>query len=221
MNIFEIATNISTPLMLAGFVSAAIFLISKQIIQKKLIPTLNRVQSLDLIKTIINRLFQLSVIAMILGFAAKFVPDSGDDKEKTETLTSEQKRIIEDWKANSVPETAINDITSNSMNSRYGIEDFKRSGWYTDWHTPDGRVIANFPDQTTLRIYLRESGTNLLIGTRDFIGNITPSYPYNILGSSLKADVYRISQGQSPPKLIIKTDDFNSMVFVIGTYHKW
>ena len=67
--IFQVATNISTPLMLAGFFAAAFFFIARQIIKAKIFPQLSRQLSGDIIKHIIQKLFILSLTAMILGFA--------------------------------------------------------------------------------------------------------------------------------------------------------
>jgi hypothetical protein len=68
--IFQIATNISTPLMLAGFFAAAFFFIARQIINANIFPKLTKQLSSDIIKIIIQRLFVLALIAMILGFLA-------------------------------------------------------------------------------------------------------------------------------------------------------
>ena len=67
--VFEIAANISTPLMLAGFIAAAFFLIIRQILKMKLFPKLTRLLSAKMIELIIERLFILTLVAMILGFA--------------------------------------------------------------------------------------------------------------------------------------------------------
>jgi len=66
--LFDIASRISTPLALAGFLVAAFFLIVRAIIVKNIFPTLTRQLSGDIIKLIIDRLFILSLVAMVLGF---------------------------------------------------------------------------------------------------------------------------------------------------------
>jgi hypothetical protein len=68
-NILEIATNVSTPLMVAGFLTGAFFLILRQILQKDLFPALTRQLSADIIRLIIERLFTLALVALVLGFA--------------------------------------------------------------------------------------------------------------------------------------------------------
>jgi len=67
--LFDIASRISTPLGLAGFLAAAFFIIVRAIIAKNIFPTLTRQLSGDIIKLIIDRLFILSLVAMVLGFA--------------------------------------------------------------------------------------------------------------------------------------------------------
>lgn len=59
-NVLEIATNISTPLGLGGFVAAAFFLIVLQVLKKA--------STREIVVLIINRLFLLSLAAMVLGF---------------------------------------------------------------------------------------------------------------------------------------------------------
>jgi len=73
-NIFDIAVNIATPLALAGLLCAAFFLILKQIINKNLFPILTKQLSSKIIIIVINRLFILSLIAMILGFIGYILP---------------------------------------------------------------------------------------------------------------------------------------------------
>ncbi len=71
--IFDIATNISTPLMLAGFFAAAFFFIARQVVKANIFPQLTKQLSGDIIKLIIHRLFILALIAMILGFIGYIV----------------------------------------------------------------------------------------------------------------------------------------------------
>jgi len=71
--IFDVATRVSTPLMLAGFISAAFFLIARQVIKANLFPKLTRQMSADILQLIIRRLFQLAITAMILGFVGFLV----------------------------------------------------------------------------------------------------------------------------------------------------
>lgn len=72
-DIFKIATDVSTPLMLAGFLAAAFFLIARQVIKANIFPQLTGQLSSDIIKIIIERLFILALIATILGFIGYIV----------------------------------------------------------------------------------------------------------------------------------------------------
>ncbi len=73
--IFEIASNISRPLALGGFFAAVVFFIFRQILKKEVFPTLSKSASADIIKTIIDRLFLLALVAMVLGFAGYILPN--------------------------------------------------------------------------------------------------------------------------------------------------
>lgn len=67
--LFEVATHVSTPLMLAGFLAAAFFLILGQILQTELFPTSVRQLLADVIKLIIERPFVFASVVLILGLA--------------------------------------------------------------------------------------------------------------------------------------------------------
>lgn len=67
--IFRIATQISTPLALAGFLAAAFFLIVRLILNKNIGQQVRPTQSAAIVRQIIDRLFVLSLVAMVLGFA--------------------------------------------------------------------------------------------------------------------------------------------------------
>jgi hypothetical protein len=71
--IFRIATQISTPLALAGFVAAAFFQIVRLILTKNLRAQVRPTDSAVIVRQIIDRLFFLSLAAMVLGFAGWIV----------------------------------------------------------------------------------------------------------------------------------------------------
>lgn len=73
--IFEIASRASTPLALGGFLAAVVFFIFRQILKKDFFPTLAKSASAEIIKTIIDRLFVLALVAMVLGFAGYILPN--------------------------------------------------------------------------------------------------------------------------------------------------
>lgn len=76
--LFEIASNVSTPLGLGGLLAAILFYIFKQILTRDFVRQMTTAHSADVIKLIIERLFILALVAMILGFVAyiltKLVP---------------------------------------------------------------------------------------------------------------------------------------------------
>lgn len=72
--IFDIASQVSTPLALGGFFAAVVFFIFRQIVAKNIFPRLTAAIGADILKLIIERLFILSLVAMILGFIAFIVP---------------------------------------------------------------------------------------------------------------------------------------------------
>ncbi len=67
--IFRIATQISTPLALAGFLAAAFFLIVRLILRKNIAQQVRPRESAVIVRQIIDRLFVLSLVAMVFGFA--------------------------------------------------------------------------------------------------------------------------------------------------------
>ena len=72
-SIFDIASNISTPLALGGFFAAVVFWVFRQIVAKDIFPKLNAAIGAEVLKLIIERLFVLALIAMVLGFVAYIV----------------------------------------------------------------------------------------------------------------------------------------------------
>lgn len=72
--IFEIASQVSTPLALAGFFAALVFFIFRQIVAKNIFPRLTAAIGADLLKLIVDRLFVLALVAMVLGFVGYVVP---------------------------------------------------------------------------------------------------------------------------------------------------
>jgi hypothetical protein len=71
--LFEIATSVSTPLALGGFLAAVVFYIFRQIVAKNIFPKVTAAIGADILKLIIERLSVLALVAMILGFIAYLV----------------------------------------------------------------------------------------------------------------------------------------------------
>ncbi len=98
--IFEIASNLSTPLALGGFFAAVVFFIFRQILKKNFFPTLTKSHSAEIIKTIIDRLFVLALVAMVLGFAGYILPHPNnpvptkDFKKKSSNILTQECRVL-------------------------------------------------------------------------------------------------------------------------------
>lgn len=89
--IFEIASQVSTPLALAGFFAALVFFIFRQIVAKNIFPRLTATIGADLLKLIIDRLFVLALVAMVLGFVGYVVPPLFSPKAQQTGETSPAK----------------------------------------------------------------------------------------------------------------------------------
>jgi len=90
--IFEVASRISTPLALAGLLAAIFFFVVRQLIAKNIFPVLTKQISGDLLKLIIDRLFILSLVAVVLGFAGFVL--TVDHKERV-TTAPQQAPVIQ------------------------------------------------------------------------------------------------------------------------------
>src|SRR4051812_28368551 len=66
--IFETASKIASPLALAGFFGAVLFLTLRRILQAHFISTVRRDDSARILLRIINLLFAISFLATLLGF---------------------------------------------------------------------------------------------------------------------------------------------------------
>jgi len=66
--LFEVATQVSTPLALAGLVATSFFLIVRQALANGLFPKFARQVGAELLRSIIDKFFILAIVAMCLGF---------------------------------------------------------------------------------------------------------------------------------------------------------
>lgn len=73
IRLFEIASSISTPLMLAGFLSAALFIVLLIVI-RRLKP--DHFTFIPVLRLIISRLFILSLVAIVLGFVSFIIKET-------------------------------------------------------------------------------------------------------------------------------------------------
>lgn len=87
--LFQLASSISTPLALAGFFAAALFSIFRQILAKRIFPKLSVALGAQIIKAMIDKLFYLSLVAMLLGVFA-FLTKPFLDKAVTSPTAAEQ-----------------------------------------------------------------------------------------------------------------------------------
>jgi len=71
--IVEIATKVSTPLALGGLVATLLFYTLHQILAKNIFPKFTKAVGAGIVRLIIERMFRLTSIAMVLGFAGFLV----------------------------------------------------------------------------------------------------------------------------------------------------
>ena len=101
--IFRIATEISTPLALSGLFAASFFFLAKQIIARNIFPKLTKTNSSELLKFIVNKIFILSLIAMLLGFfgyIVSFVKASPRYAVEQIDNSTEKPHLIYSWDSN-------------------------------------------------------------------------------------------------------------------------
>ncbi len=69
-SIFKTATAIGTPLALSGFICAALFLLFRQILAKKIFPSLGAALGAEVLKLVIKCLFVLALVGIVLAVAS-------------------------------------------------------------------------------------------------------------------------------------------------------
>lgn len=87
-DIFQIASNVSTPLALGGFVTAVLFFIFRQILKKDIFPSFTKTASAEVIKIVVDRLFILALISMVLGFAGFVISNRINASPSTDKINS-------------------------------------------------------------------------------------------------------------------------------------
>ena len=75
--IFEIATNVDTPLAVAGFLAAAFFGVLRELLRKTRFPILTRQLSADIVALSIKCLFILTLAALVLGLVGFYLAIGG------------------------------------------------------------------------------------------------------------------------------------------------
>jgi hypothetical protein len=69
-----VVSKVATPLALAGFAFAVLFLIFRQLLTLKVFSRIAGTHTTEVLKSIINKLFVLALVAMILGFVGFLIP---------------------------------------------------------------------------------------------------------------------------------------------------
>jgi len=131
--IFDIASRIATPLALAGFFGAILFIIVRQILQGRFITTVRRPDSARILFRIINLLFILCLVGMILGFTGYMLRlSAGNPKAPHE---------------NSVPEVAAERLSIESSRLKENYDTEIRHGVDVGGHTmPSPYFVRAFWD---------------------------------------------------------------------------
>src|SRR5688572_19691566 len=81
--IFKIASSVSTPLALGGLFAAIVFFVFRLIVNKDIYPKMNEALGGEILKSIIDKLFKLALVAMILGFIGYIVARAFPPKDPT------------------------------------------------------------------------------------------------------------------------------------------
>lgn len=72
--IIEIASNVSTPIALSGLIAAFLFFIFRKILGMNIFSKISQNNSFKILQLIINKIFIVSIVAMILGFFGYILP---------------------------------------------------------------------------------------------------------------------------------------------------
>jgi len=88
-DIFEIASDVSTPLALAGLTAVAFFMVVRQALAKGLFPVMSQKVGGHLFKTILDYLFVLALVAMCLGFLGYIVVKLVEGQHRRGSVTEE------------------------------------------------------------------------------------------------------------------------------------
>jgi hypothetical protein len=107
--LLEIASNIPTPIALAGFLAGAFLILAREVINKNIFPTLTKALSGTIIIVIINRVFVLALVAMVLGFISFTIPLVYNPSPKPDSLLEDKPKVflVEDSAA------GVNEVLSN------------------------------------------------------------------------------------------------------------
>ncbi len=93
LEIFKYASEISTPLMLGGFIAAVLFFIFRQILKISIFPSLTKGDSANLLRHMVNWTGTLSLVALILGFTGYVLPTIIPAASATQNLSSQLSNV--------------------------------------------------------------------------------------------------------------------------------
>ncbi len=125
--VLETATNVSSPLMIGGFLAGAFFLILRQILKLNVFPTLTKDLSSEIIVLIINRLFYLALVAIVLGFVGFVlvsnpgIADADGAKKRVIAIDSFVRRYDKSVQVTNA-ETIVDFVQSSQMGSMFETE---------------------------------------------------------------------------------------------------
>ena len=120
--IFEIAPKVTTPLILAGVVFIAIFLVFREIVRRNKLPALIKTLSPEVIMSIVKGFRLVAVLALLLAFAGYLItalktPTTQETYRRPEPIKDEPKEVeyrvrVVDAKTNKLLENARVSITA-------------------------------------------------------------------------------------------------------------
>lgn len=91
--IFEIASNVSTPIGLAGITIVSLYFIFRLVLKLDIFPKLTRTLTQEIILSIINKIFWLSMVATILGFVGYIVTSQTNSSSTQKGKPSESNSL--------------------------------------------------------------------------------------------------------------------------------
>jgi hypothetical protein len=131
-----------------------------------------------------------------------------------EPLAGEPEKIVDVWRSHVFDSASVNDIARNASNHAYAGKELADLVM-TTWKSGDATVCADFGDQSGARVTIDRFV--VLAASRDASGNLYAFGDYVVLGPKLTYVVYRMNNGQSPPKLVITSPTRGSVVLELGS----
>ena len=197
--IFEIATRISTPLALAGFVAAVLFFILRQLLAKNIFPMLSKTMGGAVVRQIIDRLFVLALVGMILGFVGYLLPERRSAPSKKEPSPE-------------VAEVALNDLYARRFGKLYAAfpAALKDQVSYASFVENTGMTMSQF---VAPPLYRHFKGKQLAAGQLfyyfdaefDAVSHIREALTYVDTGSDWSLWQFQINPSDWPVPVMMKS----------------